>query len=191
MSPPPSYFILLLLPPRFFALDLVPLSILLLCLSPFLLSLTSDMKHPFLPHEIWRWPSWIVYWLAACMPMAAGGQTQVFRQAAVGEWWWWQGGLAPPNMCVNLQGLIIMASSLSWGSLENSVQLQISCHAGCMYITPKCSYCQVCSIIMHTKINTVKPEMMTLPDIFPDSYPSTWVRQIIIMWPKPQFYTPE
>lgn len=40
----------------------------------FLLSFTCDMKHPFLPHEIWRESSWIVYWLAACMPMAAGGQ---------------------------------------------------------------------------------------------------------------------
>lgn len=37
----------------------------------------------------------------------------------------------------------------------------------CMYITPKCSYCQVCSIIMHTKINNKKPEMMTLHGIFP------------------------
>lgn len=44
----------------------------------FLLSFTCDMKHPFLPHEIWRESSWIVYWLAACMPMAAGGQAQVF-----------------------------------------------------------------------------------------------------------------
>lgn len=78
----------------------------------FPLSLTPDMKHPFPPHEIWRGPSWIVYRLAACMPMAAGGQAQVFRQATVGEGWWRQGGLAPPNMLINLLGLIILACSL-------------------------------------------------------------------------------
>ena len=61
------------------SLNLVALSLL------FPLSLAPDMKHPFPPHEIWRGPSWIVYRLAACMPMAAGGQAQVFRRAAVGE----------------------------------------------------------------------------------------------------------
>lgn len=49
----------------------------------FPLSLTPDMKHPFPPHEIWRGHSWIVYKLAACMPMVAGGHAQVFRLAAV------------------------------------------------------------------------------------------------------------
>lgn len=86
LSPPSSYFILLshLISLSYF-LSSVSRSVYLLCRSPFPLLLTPDMKHPFSPHEIWREPSWIVYRLAARMPVAAGGQAQVCRKAAVGE----------------------------------------------------------------------------------------------------------
>lgn len=63
--------------------------------SPFPLLLTPDTKHPFPPHEIWRDPSWIVYRLAACMPMAAGGQAQVVKKAAAAGGWGRQGRTGP------------------------------------------------------------------------------------------------
>lgn len=134
------------------SLSLVALSL------PFPLFLTPDMKHPFPPHEIWRGPSWIVYRLAACMPMAAGGQAQVFRQAAMGEGWWWQGGPAPPNVLINLEGPVILACSILWGSFwEFSSYEVLMCNVWDVWtLCVNVHILRFVNNLIHTKISGLK-----------------------------------
>lgn len=187
LSHHPSYFISLSPPSGFFALALVT--------GPSLNLVALSLPLSTLPH-FWHETSISAPWnmeraLMNCLQVSSmyangsRGTGSGFQEGCSRRRVVIQGGLASPNMLVNLQGLIILWCRLLWGRfVEFNIVTNKSSHT--VYVTSNVHIVRFVNLWCAQKSVTwnLRWYHFTSSIIWnfssSDSYPSTWIRWIII-----------